>query len=264
MSPHNVVIFGETGVGKSAVINMILGYEAAATSGASYGCTFYSSAYSTTINGESFNLYDTAGLDEGDQGRVPHADAIVQLFSLLKNLHGGISLLIFVMKAPARIRDSTKSNWNLFTDIICQKNVPAAIVITGLEQETDVDAWWPANQEHFRRHEIYPAAHACITAIKGRMRPNGSYLLQSEYDESRSKMHAMIRNTHRYSPWQMGSIEWFNRVVYETYYESRKFRGPIERQREVARIRGSVEDLVHKCGMSQYDAENLARRLSNV
>ncbi|KAF9222657.1 hypothetical protein BS17DRAFT_175542 [Gyrodon lividus] len=68
---RNVVIFGESGVGKSSLINMIAGHEVAKTSSSGMGCTFQSSRYRMPITGEMFHVWDTAGLDEGIYGRVP-------------------------------------------------------------------------------------------------------------------------------------------------------------------------------------------------
>jgi small GTP-binding protein len=66
----NVVIFGDSGVGKSSLINMLTGGEAVKTSSSAIGCTFQSSRRDLAIDGQKFNIWDTAGLDEGTYGRV--------------------------------------------------------------------------------------------------------------------------------------------------------------------------------------------------
>lgn len=136
----NVVIFGETGVGKSSIVNMLSAKDVAKTSNGTKGCTFHSTAYDIDVLGRPMTLHDTAGLDEGEAGHIPKAEAIVQLYKLIRSLSDGVSLLMFVMRAP-RIKDSAAKNWQFFSKIICQGQVPAVIVVTGLELEEDMDKW---------------------------------------------------------------------------------------------------------------------------
>jgi GTPase SAR1 family protein len=45
----NIILFGETGVGKSSIINMLQGEEVATTSNGAYGCTSESSRHEVTL-----------------------------------------------------------------------------------------------------------------------------------------------------------------------------------------------------------------------
>jgi len=45
----NIIVFGETGVGKSSIINMLQGGEVATTSNSAYGCTSESSHHEVTL-----------------------------------------------------------------------------------------------------------------------------------------------------------------------------------------------------------------------
>lgn len=91
--------------------------------------------------GTPFNIFDTAGLDEGDAGTVPKQDAIIQLYKLIDSLDAGVSLLIFCMRGP-RIKDAAYKNWRFFHEIVCRRQVPIVVAITGLEQEPDpMDNW---------------------------------------------------------------------------------------------------------------------------
>lgn len=65
MTRHNVIVFGECGAGKSSVVNMLAGYDAADTSSKVTSCTLTSDCYCVKIRGSSFYLHDTAGLNEG-------------------------------------------------------------------------------------------------------------------------------------------------------------------------------------------------------
>jgi predicted GTPase len=94
---HNIILFGEAGSGKSSLVNMIVGGDVARVSGAAEICTFKSEAYDATIANTTYKIYDTAGLNEGDQGRVPHWKSIQELYTLIRELDG-ISLLIYVGK----------------------------------------------------------------------------------------------------------------------------------------------------------------------
>src|SRR6266567_3973310 len=117
---HNIILFGEAGSGKSSLVNMIVGDDVAKVSGFAEGCTFKNDAYEATIRDRRFVIYDTAGLNEGDQGRVPHWKAIQALYTLLRQLDG-VSLLIYCMRG--RIRVNACANWLFFFDAICGQKV---------------------------------------------------------------------------------------------------------------------------------------------
>ncbi|KAF6749762.1 hypothetical protein DFP72DRAFT_912649 [Ephemerocybe angulata] len=222
---HNVVLFGESGVGKSSVVNMLLGDSAtpAGVSGDARGFTLDSTPHDGEINGHLFRIWDTAGLDEGEGGAVPETKALLSLYRLLCSLDGGVSLLVFCMRGP-RITAAAKKNWSLFQDIICQQKVPAVIAITYLENE-DIDGWWGRNQPHFNDSGLIPdkglreldstdqllqcdEGVACVTATKGKQD-----VFNNIYDMSCKKLKKLVYESHLDDPWKIERIQWFRVAV---------------------------------------------------
>ncbi|KAG2337299.1 hypothetical protein BDR05DRAFT_1063344 [Suillus weaverae] len=116
-SGRNVVIFDETGVGKSSIINTIAQKELTKTSNDAPGCTFSSECYPGEISSQRFVLLDTAGLNEGNEGMVPAAKAEKQLKSLLRELmsseSNGIGLLVYCVhstSAPHALHQENHKN----------------------------------------------------------------------------------------------------------------------------------------------------------
>ncbi|KIJ67565.1 hypothetical protein HYDPIDRAFT_25999 [Hydnomerulius pinastri MD-312] len=164
---RNVVIFGDSGVGKSSLINMLAGHRAAKTSSSVIGCTFQSSHFRININGELFNIWDTAGLDEGTRGRVPAEQAERNLTKLLRDLGGanGIHLLVYCVRG-ASVRKALTRNYTIFYSAICRKKVPIVVVVTGLENEpVEMDDWWTKGEKDFARFKMRFDDHACVTTL---------------------------------------------------------------------------------------------------
>jgi hypothetical protein len=263
MPRTNVILFGESGGGKSSIVNMLSGGESVAdTSSGAKGCTFESRAFEVNICGMDATLWDTAGLDEGEAGRVPKSDAIVQLYRLVRNLSDGVSLLMFVMRAP-RIKSSVPVNWKLLHEVICQKNVPIVIVITGLEQEDNMDRWWWNNKGTFQSYGINPGGFACVTASRGKQKKSG-YIFDEEYAESRDKIHKLIRSTCLTAPWRVPAAQWFKNITVEfVEYESRSCGRTKEVRRQEHRevVGDAFEKLVSVCGMSRSEAQELVNKV---
>ncbi|KAG9316431.1 hypothetical protein JVU11DRAFT_2465 [Chiua virens] len=164
----NVVLFGEMGVGKSSVVNLILGHDEARTSSGAVSCTLDARPYDVTVRGQEFRIFDTVGLNEPQSLSDPDnlIAAINKAYGLVKYLSetGGISLLVFCVRR-GRITVNTQQNYKLFHDFLCYQKVPVAIIVTNLEHhEPNMEDWWQDNESHFTQCGIDTIGHACITA----------------------------------------------------------------------------------------------------
>ncbi|TFK17257.1 hypothetical protein FA15DRAFT_683579 [Coprinopsis marcescibilis] len=269
---HNIVFFGLSGAGKSSVINLILGRDAAETDNSANGCTFKAQSYDCDVDGNILALWDTCGLSEGENGTVKDVDAVGALYRLLKSLEGGVSLL--VLCTPPRINADTSRNWQFFREIVCGKKVPAVIVVTHLESEDDMDRWWLKNEAKLRKSEINPAmiqpdtraGVACVCATKGKLR-DGKHIYQSEYDESRMKVRRLIGDSYLRKPMKVEPMKWFEEITKEV--TNRKcWRWPpwgLERSEVKIEVPGwGVRELVKLWGISRDEATALAMILENA
>ncbi|KAI6129446.1 hypothetical protein EDD16DRAFT_1545620 [Pisolithus croceorrhizus] len=124
----NIILFGETGVGKSSVVSPD---------------------------------FDVGSIrpEVGVNGYIP---AIEKAWLLIKRLReaGGVDLLLFCIRAN-RVTMTTQSNYRLFYEVLCGQQVPIALVITHLEREVDMEDWWTRNHKSIEKYGIKCAGHAC-------------------------------------------------------------------------------------------------------
>ena len=255
---HNIVLFGEAGVGKSSIINMLMGKEVAKATNDGQACTLENESYELNIDHVGFRIHDTTGLNDGESGRVPSKEAVVQLFKLLRKLDDGVSLLVYCMRAP-RIREAAKHNWNLFYDIICRRKVAIVMVITGLENEENMDGWMKKsnNLDTLKQYGMQPYDYACITATRGKEK-GGRYTYQEEYDESVEKVKTLITKHYMLTPWKVGRVKWLK----EIYESNGKWCWPSDILVGVAL--GEAKRFVKECGMTEADARKLAEGFENI
>jgi GTP-binding protein EngB required for normal cell division len=165
---RNVVIFGETGSGKSSFINRITQYLLAETSNDAHGCTSTPERYPVEISGRKYVLIDTPGLNEGSAGTVPDAEAKQLLKNLLRELMSSksddIGLLVYFVRSTAHPRTFVKV-YNKVYSGICHKRVPI-ILVGGWRNERDMEIWWATNGDqcnslgmHFENYPCDPATH---------------------------------------------------------------------------------------------------------
>ena len=274
---HNIIFFGETGVGKSSVINMLRGItEDATTSADALGCTLKSKDYPGSIHDQKYTFWDTIGLNEGEQGNIPDMKAVTALYHLLRGLSdkGGVSLLVWCMKAP-RITDAAHKNWVLFREIVCQQKVPAVIAVTHLELE-DMDTWWGRNELAFsKRYGISPseevhrafsggegvhsdAGVACITSTKGKKR-RGVWIYEDEYQESCTKIRRLVYEAHLPIPWKVDAVPWFKAVIEDIDVGRWCWRKKTQTVR-VETGKG-IYGIMSRWGIDEEEAKRIARML---
>ncbi|OAX33001.1 hypothetical protein K503DRAFT_701153 [Rhizopogon vinicolor AM-OR11-026] len=240
-APANFIIFGEMGVGKSSLVNLIAGKQLATASSSATSVTLDSTQYKIRLpdSEREVNLYDTVGLNESRMDNATYIDAATKARELLLSLQEkeGVHGLIFCLRG-CRISDTVQKNYSLFHEFMCQKQVPISLVFTGLENEQDdMDNWWTQNQAHIKKSGIACVAHACITTIKGY---NDVY--EQRYLESQNKMHKMLNELACGAACPVDVDGWFARVCQKL----RQLLAPDKAPRAVGKNRSKMTQILTK------------------
>jgi tRNA U34 5-carboxymethylaminomethyl modifying GTPase MnmE/TrmE len=193
---HNVIIFGESGSGKSSIVNMIVGQRVAKVSSDPTGRLSKPERYEASIDDIRFNIYDTVGLNEGEQGHVPHRKAVHELYTLIRSLDG-VSLLVYCMRG--HITGNAQANWVSFNKVLCAEKVPIIAVETGLEREEDLDGRRAVTKNALKEQGMNAKDVACIISIRGKN--NGD---TARYTWSQSRLrNLVIRESQGRKPWRV-------------------------------------------------------------
>jgi hypothetical protein len=210
--------------------------------------------YDVTIESIQFRIYDTAGLNEGDQGRVPHCKAIQNLYMLIRQLDS-ISLLVYCA-FRGRIKDNAKANWSLFNKVICGGNVRIIAVVTGLEGHADPDEWWrdERNKGTFGRYGLLPRAVGCVVSTPGRQNE-----YQEAYAKSQTRLHRLIVDHHR--EWSAHSKDGWFAGIYREVYDSSFCHLPKSRPEYTEKMRRLTDELKKETDMGEEEFEKLKATL---
>ncbi|KIJ58061.1 hypothetical protein HYDPIDRAFT_44651 [Hydnomerulius pinastri MD-312] len=251
--PKNVILFGETGVGKSSVINLMAGYDVAKSSPDLQGCTLEAHEYAFTLGAMHIRVFDTVGLEEPEMGVNTYFGAIDKAHQLITSLHaaGGIDLLLYCVRG-ARVTATMQKNYRLFYEFLCDKKVPLALVITHLEnEEVSMEDWWVRNEQTFKKYGIEPVAHACITAAPARVE---RYAARRQ--ESQNSMQMMMLNTlgARNLRYDQETGNW----LFTLLYRLRSFL----KKKETPKKKDLAKALERRCAVDRNEAQRLADMLT--
>ncbi|KAG1737371.1 P-loop containing nucleoside triphosphate hydrolase protein [Suillus lakei] len=249
-SRKNIVLFGQAGAGKSSLVNLMAGKDVAKTSNDLKSCTLRWQEYPIEFDGESYEVFDTVGLEEPQLGIPQYLDAVENAYSLIQYLErqGGIDLLLFCMRA-GRLSTTLQNNYRLFHEFLCDKKVPIIVVITCLENEIgEMDAWWKRNEEGFREYQIHVTGHACITAIRGNF--------PHRHEESRTMIRNLVKEFA--ADGQKEKQAWRADNLFMSFM--RKLRGLLLGNGKLRR-KDMVSCLTNRCGVSPDIAKKLADRI---
>lgn len=258
----NVLVVGETGVGKSSVINLIAGDHLAAVNSGAGGCTLEATSYDVFLPDDQglahhIRLFDTVGLNEAQFARKEYLSAIEKANTLICQLQrtGGIRLLLFCIRG-GRITAVMQNNYRLFCDILCQNQVPVAFVITGLENEESMEGWWETNARLFDAYQLSCVSHACITAIRGLNNCHAA-----KYYESQARIRAMLLGhvTGSGTSWKLERTVWFIQLAGKLLRWLSQIRR--NRRRRVLTVEELTRHLQDKCRFSRSEAAHLAGRI---
>ncbi|KAF8844606.1 P-loop containing nucleoside triphosphate hydrolase protein [Paxillus ammoniavirescens] len=239
----NIILFGETGVGKSSVINLIAGRQVADVSPDVNGCTMSSTYYTFPVNGREFKIWDTVGLEEPELGVNGYVPAIEKSFELIQQLfsQGGVDLLLFCTRGN-RVTATTQSNYRLFYEVLCGSKVPIALVVTHLEREDNMEGWWTRNIKSMEKYGIKSAGHACVTTIPG----------HEKYGPSRNAIKQLLTGYDGTGRYNMPSEGWFIQFLrlFGLFAPPKDLKGK------------KLQDVLTKrCGLKEKVAEELVKKM---
>jgi tRNA U34 5-carboxymethylaminomethyl modifying GTPase MnmE/TrmE len=245
-----IVLFGETGAGKSSLVNLMAGEEVADVSPDMRRRTMEWKEYNVRFGGDSYMVFDTVGLNEPQLGVMGYLETVGNAYRLIKMLEkqGGINLLLFCIRA-SRITAMLQSNYRLFHEFLCEKKVPIVLVITNLERENRMEDWWDRNYRTFQNYQIEVAGHACITAAN---RLDGRY--RKLYEESRITIRNLVQQFT--TDWQKTARIGEDKVVASLIIKLKELL-PVNMHVKEKKI---VSHLRERCGVSR----NVARRLVGI
>ncbi|KAG6334070.1 hypothetical protein ID866_5020 [Astraeus odoratus] len=243
----NVILFGETGHGKSSVVNLIVGKNVADVSRNALPCTLNSKKYQIGIGLHRFRIWDTIGFNEPKLSTNDLYSALGKAHELISEVtaDGGINLLLFCARA-GRITQTMENNYRLFYEVLCEKKVPIAFVLTHLEDEEEMESYWTKNGETFTDAFGTTFGHACIT---------GSPRVREKYDLSRLTVLGLLTDCDSSGKYTMPQDAWLVRVAKGLLL----FLRTDERLPKAKRI---TKALVKRCGFTQADAERLGKQLA--
>ncbi|KAG1836414.1 hypothetical protein DFJ58DRAFT_690957, partial [Suillus subalutaceus] len=247
-APLNFIVFGEMGVGKSSLINLVAG-KTLAKSSAGFKILHSSNQprYTIALSEPQLNvkLFDTVGLNNTTMNDKSYLDALVKAHKLIASLQnqGGVHGLLFCIKGGNRILESTQQNYRLFHEFLCQEKVPLALVITNLENVENMDDWWMENQDVIKEYGIAPVTQVCITTIKGLKN-----VYEEKYSESRKKVCDMLTTLGRGDACLV-DINWFARMC-------KRAAAALGKSREKM-----LQTLTKRCKLPKQDAVQLLQRI---
>jgi tRNA U34 5-carboxymethylaminomethyl modifying GTPase MnmE/TrmE len=255
-STKNIVLFGQSGAGKSSVVNLMAGEKRAETSPETEHWTKCWEEHFIDVDGCACKVFDTVGLKEPQLGTTEYLEAIVNAYELIKMLkqEGGIHLLLFCVRA-AKFTSTIRNNYRLFYEWFCEKNVPIVLVLTGLEGEENMEDWWTRSEGLFERHGIIVDSHVCITAANGlHGRQQGLYRLSRKLVRTCVREH--IRDWKEESALKEGDEPKENGGWFRAFKQKLKklFKGTQAARKEI------VTALMKRCGMPRDAAQQLVGR----
>jgi hypothetical protein len=198
--PLNVLLFGETGVGKSAIINLIMGRDVAETSPDAETCTLQHTSHEVHLGNRHFKLWEVSSIES--MGFFRALFTKWRLKKSYKKLYkdDGVYLLLYCMRG-SRAQRALIRDYKFFTDIVgftatVAGGTPVAAVVTSLEDyPQDMDEWWVKNKDNLESLGMRFTAHACITSLPDD--PNASLAMRARRHRSEQAIRSLIYNAYQ-------------------------------------------------------------------
>lgn len=163
LDPLNVVLFGETGVDKSSIINLIVRKNIANEApDARYPMLKHVSK--TTLGRRRCELWEVSST--ASIGLFRRFVFKWRIKASYRKLHkdGGAPLILYCMRGPSA--PTASRDYQDFTNIVGSTSHASIVaVVNGLESLTNMDDWWTKHEGDLERLGMQFSDHACISSL---------------------------------------------------------------------------------------------------
>jgi len=186
----NVLIIGETGVGKSSVVNLIAGRDRAKVSPDCNVCTKKTTRYDMTIDSMPLHVWEIVGFNQPTDGKNAADKDIsmqdVDLGTILSHDETAtVDVVLFCMRGE-RVRGITKKILDFVKNMFWDQ-VPIVLVINHLELKENMEEWWGQNGGALRTENGFEGiGHVCVTGLRD----------HHKYKQSQEAILAQLRAHH--------------------------------------------------------------------
>ena len=163
---RHVVFIGETGSGKSSVINLVADRNCAPVSPSAEPCTRDFASYEVIVNERSYTLWDTPVTNPGTSifRRLTRRDSLKRFLQERYRLKE-LDLIVLCVRA-SRALEGMSRVYQVFCRGYRQLAIPVVIAITHLERvQPTMDAWWKDNERKLAELGLVFDGHACLTCL---------------------------------------------------------------------------------------------------
>ncbi|KAH7888369.1 P-loop containing nucleoside triphosphate hydrolase protein [Phlebopus sp. FC_14] len=260
---YNVVVFGETGVGKSSIVNLITGHDVAQVSSDAVGCTKDVADYAVELDSALFHIWDTPGLESAQTttSEEHQTTTLAKTYSRIWKLqseNGGIDLLVYCITGrrdiSVNLPSTIQSHYRLFYELLGGTKVPVVLVVT--EVERGVQEWWKENRKRLERLDVKVSGHVCV-------RDADSKAVMSAMAEA---LRDLIKANCTPPParQQYGFVRdnlWWRKEMVKSWLDPKML--PEWRKRGIQE-RTVLHILVSRCGLDMVEAEKLVKEMRIV
>ncbi|KAF8133179.1 P-loop containing nucleoside triphosphate hydrolase protein [Boletus edulis] len=188
---RHVIFMGETGSGKSSIINLFADHNHAAVSPDSRPCTSHFVSYEVSVEARTYRLWDTPGLTVTAGSRLlgrftQTAESSLERFLQKRLDFRELDLFVLCMRG-GRVSTETSRIYKMLCRTNRQKAIPVVVAVTHLEEvNPTMDTWWHSHERELARRGMVFDGHACLTCLsphelRGASQQAIRRLISSEY-----------------------------------------------------------------------------------
>ncbi|KAG9313647.1 heterokaryon incompatibility protein-domain-containing protein [Chiua virens] len=170
----NIIVCGEPGVAAGRTINLIIGSTIIKPLTDYERETMAVTVIDGTLQSRQIRFFYVVGPRDPCLDYDVYHTALRNMYQLAQEVKkaGGIHLVMLCM-VGSKVTPAVQSNYRLFVEYVCQKQVRTMLVVTGLGRTRRMDDWWDKHKNDREMQSMRFIEHACITVLQGQGRGSG-------------------------------------------------------------------------------------------